>query len=168
MEAERCRLDPCPTSPKPTSVSRIDSTIEKNMTECQCGCVKELDEGTFFSLVVSSALCSSLHITWIFKVSLIQFLMKLKSSVFISSQVPKTSRIRAEFDYLRLDCHDDDILTVRDGGYHQSPLIAQFQENDLSSSNVLETRSSSVLLDLKLTQTRCVAGFVATISYGKS
>lgn len=78
------------------------------------------------------------------------------------------SRIRVEFDYLRLDCHDDDILIVRDGGSQQSPLMGQFQGSDLKASNVLETQSSSILLQLKVAQSRCVAGFVATFSYGKN
>lgn len=61
-------MDPCPSSPESTTIDVLMIDSGKDLTDCQCGCVKELEEGSTFSLVVSSGLCPDPHMTWIFTV----------------------------------------------------------------------------------------------------
>lgn len=79
--------------------------------------------------------------------------------------MPQSNRIRLQLDYLRLDCHRDDVLLIRDGGSPHSPLLALLQ-GKAALENIFESSSPVISLELTVVPTGCVAGFIATITNG--
>lgn len=90
-------------------------------------------------------------------------------------QAPSYSHFHLGLDYLRLDCQEDDRLTIRDGLSIFSPMVALLNSESASPPEVglLTTSSSQLLIEFNVTRKsyktlpKCVAGFVATITSGQ-
>lgn len=71
IESVSCEAPSCPQkekTDKSVELEEQDGPAIGNLTsKCMCGCTMQLGDGTF-SLVVSSTLCPSGYITWVFTV----------------------------------------------------------------------------------------------------
>lgn len=88
-------------------------------------------------------------------------------------KAPSFSHFHLVLDYVRLDCHEDDRLAIRDGISIYSQLIALVDEA-APVGGLLSTSSSQLLIEFNVssqpsffaTSSKCVAGFVASITSG--
>lgn len=89
-------------------------------------------------------------------------------------QAPTYSHFHLGLDFLRLDCQEDDRLTIRDGISTFSPMIAFLNSETAtpSADSIMTTSSSQLLIEFNVTRkshksiAKCVAGFVASITSG--
>ncbi|KAI9557406.1 hypothetical protein GHT06_017234 [Daphnia sinensis] len=156
IESESCMAPPCPqkeNTDKAVELEANDDISNGNLTsECMCGCNRELEDGTS-SLVVSSTLCTSGYITWLFT-------------------APSYSHFHLNLDYLRMDCQPGDQLAIRDGISVFSPLIALLNNETLNLPmvGILTTSSPQLLIEFNVTRkdfmslSKCVAAFVISIT----
>ena len=74
-----------------------------------------------------------------------------------------------DLDYLRLDCHPDNVIEIREGQTVDSPLIAKW-DKDSSHYQTIITATSSILVQLNFTgghgPMECITGFIASLRTG--
>jgi len=160
IEVDRCRQATCPevaTTRSPLLESeerRGTSGTSADLTAiCRCGCSQQLELNNIsLTLAASSAMCYHHELTWMFNVS-------------------SHNRIRVNFDYLRLGCHADIALVIRDGATTYSPLIQIIDgQAEARSLSMVTTTTSTIFMELNAGHVvgddefpQCITGFVASL-----